>query len=191
MIKDRKVWADAIPWPLPNVWLGVSAEDQARANERIPHLLTTPAAVRFVSLEPLLGPIDLTHLFSGDTLYDALVGMCEVGVVDAGDRYVAIDPTYKDCGKLAQVIVGGESGPNARPMHPDWPRQIRDDCAGANVPFFFKQWGHFAPFIIAANERARQIDLLDGCQMIGVGKKAAGRLLDGVEHNGMPAEASA
>ncbi|SKO36807.1 bacteriophage protein gp37 [Mycobacteroides abscessus subsp. bolletii] len=107
-------------WPLPNVWLGVSAEDQKRADHRIPALLDTPAAVRFVSAEPLLGPIDL-HA----------------------------DPIGKDSvfwiGHLDWVIVGGESGPSARPMHPDWARSLRDQCIGAGVPFLFKQWGDWVP----------------------------------------------
>ncbi|SLE67253.1 bacteriophage protein gp37 [Mycobacteroides abscessus subsp. massiliense] len=107
-------------WPLPNVWLGVSAEDQKRADLRIPALLDTPAAVRFVSAEPLLGPIDLHG-----------------------------DPIGKDSvfwiGHLDWVIVGGESGPGARPMHPDWARSVRDQCVAAGVPFLFKQWGEWSP----------------------------------------------
>ncbi|WP_025989146.1 DUF5131 family protein [Mycobacteroides abscessus] len=105
-------------WPLPNVWLGVSAEDQQRADLRIPALLDTPAAVRFVSAEPLLGPIDLHG-----------------------------DPIGKDSvfwiGHLDWVIVGGESSSGARPMHPDWARSLRDQCLAAGVPFLFKQWGEW------------------------------------------------
>lgn len=103
--------ADAVaaaPWPLPNVWVGVSAEDQKRADLRIPVLLDVPAARRFVSAEPLLGPLRL-------------------------------DPAWT--GGLDWVIVGGESGPNARPMDPDWVRGVRDDAVRAGVAFFFKQWG--------------------------------------------------
>ena len=99
-------------WPLPNVWLGVSVEDQARADERIPDLLATPAGVRFLSCEPLIGPIELPPF---------------------GSLYID------------WVIAGGESGPGARPMHPDWPRALRDQCAAAGVPFFFKQLGEWAP----------------------------------------------
>ena len=98
--------------PLPNVWLGVSTEDQRTADERIPHLLATPAANRFLSCEPLIGRIDFDP--------------CELTRVD-------------------WVIVGGESGRGARPMHPDWARSLRDQCAIAFVPFFFKQWGEWAP----------------------------------------------
>ena len=101
--------------PLPNVWLGVSAENQQWADIRIPALLDTPAAVRFVSAEPLLGRIDLTGLL----------------VTDGGSEQVD------------WVIVGGESGPGARPMHPDWARLLRDQCAAAGIAFFFKQRGEW------------------------------------------------
>ena len=107
----RPTWDFFLEWPLPNVWLGVSAEDQTRADERIPHLIDTPAGIRFVSAEPLLGPIDFT-------------------------AWPALD----------WIIVGGESGRRARPMHPDWPRQIRDDCLQMNIPLFFKQWGSWLPW---------------------------------------------
>lgn len=104
-------------WPLPNVQLGVSVEDQARANLRIPHLIDTPAAVRWISAEPLLGPIDL-RLVDKDALVD---------------------------GGLDWIVVGGESGRNARPMHPDWARQLRDQAATAGIPYLFKQWGEWSP----------------------------------------------
>ncbi len=109
-------------WPLPNVWLGVSVEDQTTADERIPLLLQTPAAVHFVSCEPLLGPVDLNKAHGFQR------------------------PIYGDTGgypppeRLDWVICGGESGPGARPMHPDWARSLRDQCADAGVPYFFKQW---------------------------------------------------
>lgn len=122
-------------WPLPNVWLGVSAEDQARADERIPDLLATPAAVRFVSAEPLLAPLDLTAIsWGGDFICgstDALRG------IDTCLEFPGEPRPSR--GKIDWVIVGGESGPGARPMHPDWARAIRDQCAAAGVPFFFKQ----------------------------------------------------
>lgn len=163
-------------WPLPNVWLGVSAEDQKRADHRIPALLDTPAAVRFVSAEPLLGPIDL-HA----------------------------DPIGKDSvfwiGHLDWVIVGGESGPSARPMHPDWARSLRDQCIGAGVPFLFKQWGDWVPERLGLHgcnapaaflSTGGQVRLLvDGkpahapfapagdMTIRRVGKKRAGRELDG------------
>lgn len=104
--------------PLPNVWLGVTAENQARADERIPMLLQIPAAVRFVSLEPLLGPVDFT-----DRPLDPESTMGE----------------WSDLDQLNWVIVGGESGPGARRMRIDWVRSVRDQCQEAGVPFFFKQ----------------------------------------------------
>jgi len=105
-------------WPLRNVWLGVSTETQQWADIRIPALLDTPAAVRFISAEPLLGPIYLAHrgYFASDEF----------------DR-TGID----------WVIVGGESGRGARPMHPDWARSLRDECQAAGVAFLFKQWGEW------------------------------------------------
>jgi protein gp37 len=112
-----------IDWPLPNVWLGVSAEDQTRADERIPDLLATPAAVRFISAEPLLGPIDLKLM-----QYDSAAEKNLPGVVLTTRRR-----------SLDWIIVGGESGKGARPMHPDWPRHIRDQCQAAGVAFYMKQ----------------------------------------------------
>src|SRR5690606_18023307 len=124
------------PWPPPNVWLGVSCERQQEADERIPDLLATPAAVRFVSAEPLLGRVDLTRIeiprLYGSFLFNALTGL---GCDHRGDRF----PTSLDSTKLDWVIVGGESGPGARPMHPDWARSIRDQCKMAGVKFFTEQ----------------------------------------------------
>lgn len=116
------------PKVLPNVWLGVSCEDQKQADLRIPLLLQVPAAVRFLSCEPLLGPIDL----------------CQSIRIYEQQRSGAFQTTFFS-DKLHWVIVGGESGHHARPMHPDWVRTIRDQCAAANVPFFFKQWGEWLP----------------------------------------------
>lgn len=104
-------------WPLPNVWLGVSVEDQKWADIRIPALLDTPAAVRWISAEPLLGPVVL-H-----------------------DHWIGADPYRHDEPRLDWVVTGGESGPGARPMHPDWARSLRDQCEAADVPFFMKQAG--------------------------------------------------
>lgn len=132
-------------WPLPNVWLGVSVEDQKRAELRIPALLETPAAVRFLSCEPLLGPVDLTRIAAGskqqpEMVYDAL-----------GQRY-GIPGRWqaKSSARIDWVIVGGESGHRARAVHPDWVRNLCDQAIAADVPFFFKQWGEWgpAPFIV-------------------------------------------
>lgn len=111
-----------VPCPFPNVWLGTSIEDQATADERIPELLKCPAAVRFVSCEPLLGPVELPFT----DLYPHL-------------KIKWLDGTWGTCRMLHWVIVGGETGPGARPMDPDWARSIRDQCKAADVPFFFKK----------------------------------------------------
>lgn len=179
--------------PLPNVWLGVSAEDQRRADERVPDLLATPAAVRFVSAEPLLGPIDFHKLPLEADGYraSALFGHEVAGAV--GQCIDWVPP-------LDWIIVGGESGPGARPMHPDWARQIRDACAAAGVAFHFKQHGawvstegwyadHQVSLPIRAWTGTEWTDdgrYADREWVALVGKKAAGRLLDGVEHNGFP-----
>ena len=160
--------------PLPNVWLGVSVEDQQRADERIPDLLATPAAIRWISAEPLLGPVDFRCIpLSSDPLVDPLHGY-SVRWSDGRREWRQID----------WVVVGGESGSKARPMHPDWARSLRDQCAAAGVPFFFKQWGEFAPQPITAEEAGPPLNIT--MKLERVGKKRAGRLLDGVEHNGMP-----
>jgi len=177
-------------WPLPNVWLGVTAENQARADERIPILLQIPATVRFVSVEPMLGPVDLS-------LSDGVDLSMSVGTgLKPGKSYLI--------NSLDWVICGGETGPGARPMHPDWVRSLRDQCQAAGVPFFFKQWGEWAgiteggvhpgdvcisedgfidtadeDYICFANES-------DGIHMRKVGKKRAGRLLDGRTWDEMP-----
>jgi protein gp37 len=171
-------------WPLPNVWLGVSVEDQMRADERIPDLLATPAAVRFVSAEPLLGPIDFRRVSpNGVQLIDTLIGR-------------STTPDYSGWPRLDWIIVGGESGPGARPMHPDWARAIRDQCAAAGVAFFFKQngeWQHMperAHFKEQFREEWRLVESgIPGVRpalMFRVGKKRAGRLLDGYTHDDMP-----
>ena len=119
------------PWPLPNVWLGTSVEDQRAADGRIPHLLKTPAAARFLSCEPLIGPVGLRGLRAKNgALIDALAGDARTpdGVI-----YAAAP------GSIHWVIAGGESGPNHRPMSEEWARSLRDQCVAAGVPFFFKQ----------------------------------------------------
>lgn len=166
-------------WPLPNVWLGVSVENQDAADERIHYLLQTPARTRFVSAEPLLGPIEL-----GTWALDQIVG-------------------------IDWLIVGGESGPNARPMHPQWARRLRDQCQAAGVPFFFKQWGEWITEIYTDGDLPSSVpDDMDWDDFVKlknyhvwkttydtiyhawiaerVGKKSAGRLLDGREWNEYP-----
>jgi protein gp37 len=185
---DGDVASDAVldgPWPLPNVWLGVTAEDQARADERIPSLLETPAAVRFVSAEPLLGPVNLARIrIAPDhhTIIDALDGYA----LEAGGRT-----------GLDWIIVGGESGPGARPTHPDWIRSIRDQCAAAGVAFHFKQRGDWSWLEPGDGEWPTDMPKFcrigidgrrspDGWPMQRVGKHFAGRLLDGVIHDAFP-----
>jgi protein gp37 len=190
-------------WPLPNVHLGVSCEDQTRAEERIPDLLATPAAVRFVSAEPLLGPIDFRHMPFANPNTPSRQNVL-TGEVEWGDG----DSDFGNA-KLDWVIVGGESGKKARPMHPDWARDIRDQCKADGTAFFFKQWGEWAPgencnHVVTRTERTAllfgnewQFESLtprmleeqhidDAPDLYRIGKKRAGRHLDGVIHDAMP-----
>jgi protein gp37 len=177
--------------PFPNIWLGTSVEDQATADERIPHLLATPAAVRFVSAEPPLGPVDLTPW----------VFNRRKAIRDARRSPTLLNEDQADACigyPLDWLIVGGESGPGARPMHPDWARSLRDQCARAGVPFFMKQWGtwEWAPddlnFTDAKAWGRRQFGNVpsevhsNGHTCFRVGKARAGRLLDGRAHDAMP-----
>jgi len=174
--------------PPPNVWLGTTVENQAEADRRIPHLLAVPAAVHFLSCEPLLGPVDLKladgvhHHPDNDQSNPAVGAIVHAAMTKLGA------PT------IDWVIAGGESGANARPMHPDWARSLRDQCAAAGVPFHWKQWGEWAPSG-ARGDHERELQRMGGSRdgtwdaetdTFRIGKKAAGRLLDGVEHNGMP-----
>lgn len=147
-----EVWS----WPLPNVWLGVSVEDQKRADERIPALLDTPAAVRWVSAEPLLGPLNLNSMRGGTQWiggqrgcggthsHEGRAGEVIHGVMHRFDPSVAHHHHDERCSPgLDWVVAGGESGKGARPMHPDWARSLRDQCVATGVPFFFKQWGNW------------------------------------------------
>jgi len=174
----------AYQWPYPNIWLGVSVENQAAADKRIPLLLQTPAAVRYVSCEPLLGPVEIGELYP--TCIDP-----------KGDH----DPMWCDERSIDWVICGGESGRSARPMHPDWARSLRDQCQAAGVPFFFKQWGEWGPCENgevtpnpqdwdnpAPSHEFQDSDRPRCAQEIvyRVGKKVAGTLLDGREWKQFP-----
>ena len=171
-------------WPLPNIWLGVSVENQKTADERIPLLMQTAAAVRFVSCEPLLGPLDFWKFATREETFGSMF--------DHRGSYGFYPGLPKEPVKYHEgidwVIVGGESGSNARPMHPDWARSIRDQCVDAGVPFFFKQWGEWVPFEQVEFDPAKErTGIQIGNQgMTKIGKKKAGRLLDGREWNEFP-----
>lgn len=127
----------------PNVWLGVTAENQKRADERIPILLQIPAAVRWVSFEPMLSYINiepfLKDIVNGCTINcNQTKHICRLHAGDCGKA-------YRSSNGIDWVVCGGESGPGARPMHPDWTRSLRDQCVAADVPFFFKSWGDWEP----------------------------------------------
>jgi protein gp37 len=156
-------------WPT-NVWAGCTVENQEMADQRITHLLRVPARVRFLSVEPMLGPVDLARIPWMGIATDVLQGW---DGPDAGIHW---------------VIVGGESGPKARPMHPDWARSIRDQCVAARVPFFFKQWGAFADLTnepdgsdLRRKSTQDDIFLADG-ESVGAGYRS------GRDHGGMVAE---
>lgn len=163
-------------WPLPNVWLGVSVEDQRWADIRVPELLETPAAMRWISAEPLLGPVDLSPWLYGPPA-------CGCGIAPDG-----APGTLQGCSAgcmvpspsaLDWVIVGGESGPHARPMHPNWARSLRDQCQAAKVAFFFKQWGSHRWIAHSAWDEESGDWVDRGVEAQRVGKHVAGRVLDG------------
>lgn len=171
---------------LSNVQLGTSVEDQQRADERVPHLLRCPAAVRFLSCEPLLGDINLRRVgksLRGDDI-DALAAWRGTYQYKArNDSECSLGVNWSSGGnRIDWVIVGGESGPGARPMRLAWARGIRDQCVAAGVPFFFKQWGEYGPEQIG-NVRATPVNsgvpMDEPSPMFRVGKHAAGRTLDG------------
>lgn len=144
----------------PNVWLGATVCNQAEADRDIPKLLSISARLRFLSIEPLLGPVNITP---------------------------TIDMSCQ--GGLSWVIAGGESGPSARPMSPDWARQLRDQCAMHGIPFHFKQWGEWLPMLGQAEGiavRPGKVTTADGWVMGWGGKKHTGRLLDGQIHCEFP-----
>lgn len=239
-------WLRPGEWPA-HVWVGTTVEDQQRADERIPHLLRVPARVRFLSVEPMLGPVNFApwfvnvrHQRHAETGETRRITEYEGAVLD-GDapttNYGCTSPGHRK--PIDWVIAGGESGPKARPAHPNWFRSLRDECAAAGVPFLFKQWGEWAPLsgagldldgrdagLYASNRKAedgedqglvdelygrrctvptlvlradgRHVDVGDPTafrsdlpgwpvvQAFRIGKKRAGRELDGVTHDAVP-----
>ncbi|MGS2592075.1 DUF5131 family protein [Streptomyces hebeiensis] len=178
-------------WPLPNVHLGVSVENQHWADIRIPALLDTAAAVRWISAEPLLGPIDLNGpIIPGrgrPKLTYWLTGRPGLGEPRTTATDLQMHPLVTGP-RLNWVVVGGESGHGARPMSPDWARSLRDQCQNAGVPYLFKQWGEYAPtsyMAIGAHKKGHVHvgdpidDLGHRWEMRRVGKGKAGRELDG------------
>jgi protein gp37 len=211
-----------VPEVLPNVWIGATITNQAEADRDIPKLMEVPAAVRFLSMEPLLGPVSLRWLPAWPE----------------NSPYIAQNPSgltnhLDGLRRIDWVIVGGEYGQSARPLHPNWARSLRDQCDTADVPFLFKQWGEWKPIsqmeeaehgglykpCVVAKPHESQSNLDDiygrrctvptavlhadgsthdiaepmaflqgteAMQIFRVGKKAAGRLLDGVQHDGYP-----
>lgn len=161
----------------PNVWVGTSVENQEAADARIPQLLKIPARVRFLSCEPLLDRVSIVCVqHEGRALYPLP--------------------------QIHWVIAGGESGPKARPMHSDWSRSLREQCRLAKVPFLFKQWGEWmpqehadaSPDVQAAHDARRTEGWPghkwpDATLSLRVGKKLAGRNLDGVIHHAFPTPA--
>lgn len=171
------------PWPLPNVWLGVSTESQQWADIRIPALLATPAVVRFISAEPLLGHIELYGSPSQPGPAIVRTGVqTRPSTPDGPAEY-----DYDDQFGLDWVIVGGESGHGARPMDPEWVRSLRDECRATGTAFLFKQWGEYAPICrLAVSDgqvthrcRCRGANPSHPVDIRRVGKKIAGREFDG------------
>lgn len=182
--------------PLPNVWLGVSVEDQEMADERIPLLLQTPAAIHFVSYGPALGPVDFSRTPNDEFAHGFINPLRGFQSGDDGTRR-----------RLDWIVAEGESGPGARPAHPQWFRDVRDQCVEAGVSFFFKQWGEWTPGEnvdrrFGTVETAKWFDgrwrfssenlaRTDGHRddqpdLYRVGKRAAGAFLDGREWREFP-----
>lgn len=156
-IRRLAPWDDQ--WPA-NIWLGTSVENQQLADRRLPFLLENPAAVRFLSCEPLLGALNLRAWFKKKGLHP-----------------------------IDWIIAGGESGGNARPMHPDWATSLLQQCLEFNIPFHFKQWGHWVPAELTNQPRRPQLLQLTNerpVNMVRLPKKVAGRILDGNTWDGVP-----
>lgn len=193
-------------YPMPsNVWIGATIVNQEEADRDISKLLKVSAAKRFLSMEPLLGPVNLRFPIVNTAPPPNISSMTNAQIDECASA-MARAAYHAQCLTVDWVIVGGESGPGARPMHPDWARSLRNQCEAAGVPFLFKQWGEWAPHCAVAggNEgrdiRRGHVRYLQGdsrepdghfrkggAAVARVGKKAAGRLLDGREWNGVPA----
>lgn len=178
-VNPRLVENGVQPLTLPNVWLGTSVEDQRRADERIPLLLDTPAAVRWISAEPLLGPVDLRHWLGSEPVIPGL------STYEDSDGFVRQDIGGGIIDGLDWVVAGGESGPGARPTNPQWFRDLRDQCEAADVPFFFKQNGEWVSVSEVAGP-GEHFKFPDGRTVRRIGKRLAGRTLDGRTHDAMP-----
>jgi protein gp37 len=177
----------------PHVWLLITVCNQPEADRDIPKLLRTPAQVRGLSLEPLLGSADIVPYIGGRTF------LCSCGFKQTESEMLFLGGNNYFCRNcderceihpaLDWIIVGGESGPNARPMHPEWARSLRDQCRAAGVKFMFKQWGEWAPPPDTFSRSGFEFHVFEGAtteMVVRVGKKAAGRLLDGVLHDEYP-----
>ncbi|MCP4568993.1 MAG: phage Gp37/Gp68 family protein [FCB group bacterium] len=201
-----------VHWPdvFPNVHIGVSVEDQKTADERIPHLLRCQAAVRFVSVEPLLGPINLSPFLPHKFNCEPHCTWCEDCIHSGKDDGWKETTKHNHSPFLDGVITGGETGPRARPMHPDWVRSIRDQCVDCGTNFFFKSWGQWqngsdfsrplkSHIVLSDGRHAinagelgfRQCDgpewnALNPTMMAKVGKKRSGRTLDGRTWDQLP-----
>lgn len=168
-------------WP-GHIWIGTTAENQEYADKRIPYLLRIPAFIRFLSIEPMIGPVDLTSV--------------EVGIRGGNNPHHRVNilfPASVFSPQIHWVITGGESGHNARPCHPDWVRSLRDQCVAAGVAFFHKQWGELLEVdtaiqmgLVDTYSDTNKIINIDGQYYARVGKAAAGRLLDGMEWSQFP-----
>ncbi|MFC4066753.1 phage Gp37/Gp68 family protein [Actinoplanes subglobosus] len=185
------------PWPAQewpaHVWLGVTAEDQKAAAQRIPLLLGTGARTRFLSCEPLSGPLDLSAYLSGPPAAVCTLTRGRGGLADGDLQAVAAFGQYLRRAKggpgIDWIITGGESGPRAVPSHPDWFRGLRDLALNSGVAFFFKQWGEYLAVLadddlVAAGRPARRLD--ERWTAVRVGKKAAGAMLDGLAWQQIP-----
>lgn len=159
--------------PPANVWLGATVINQAEADRDVPKLLAVPARVRFLSIEPMLGPISFRWMNAWPENAPT-TALSPSGITNHLDGLRRLD----------WIITGGESGPHARLMSIQWVRELRDQCAAAGVPFLFKQWGEWAPYCDLNDDGSPNESTMG---MDRVGKKAAGRQLDGIEHNGFPA----